>query len=427
MSNIIDRRKNNKGKSTNNRQKFLKRVEDQIKKAIPDVMSQESIKNSSGEGTVKIPVKGIDEPSFRHDPKSGKKQIIRPGNDRFNEGDKIPRPKGGEEGSGRGKGSNSPEVTEDDFTVVLSREEFLKYFFDDLELPNLVKKFMENTVNHENRRSGFTKYSVPSRLNIKSSFEQSLARQMSLKGAFEKKLATLKESLSKTKEPAARKNLEAEIEKVARQAKTIPFFEDVDLRYNNFENVPIPITSAVMFCIMDVSASMGEHEKDIAKRFFTLLYIFLTRQYKNVELVFIRHHTAASEVDEETFFQSRESGGTIVAPSLHLMNKIIRERYDERWNIYCCQASDGDVWSNSDAVECQRIVQEDLLNSLQYMAYIEINNSSNEGDLWKAYKKLSNDENFSMRHIYQVNEIWPVFRGLFKKQKEWNESQTQHL
>ena len=416
MSNIIDRRKNNRGKSTNNRQKFLKRVEDQIKGAIPDVLSQESIKNSSGEGTVKIPVKGIDEPSFRHDPHSGRKQIVRPGNDRFNEGDKVPKPKGGGEGSGRGKGSNSPEVTEDEFTVVLSREEFLKYFFDDLALPNMVKKLMENTVNHENRRTGYTKYSVPSRLNIKSSFEQSLARQVSLKGAFENKLLRLKEELANTREPAARKMLEEEIEKVSRQAKTIPFFEDVDLRYNNFEHVPVPVTSAVMFCIMDVSASMGEHEKDIAKRFFTLLYIFLTRQYKNVELVFIRHHTAASEVDEETFFQSRESGGTIVAPSLHLMNKIIRERYDDRWNIYCCQASDGDVWSNSDALECQKIVQEDLLNSLQYMAYIEINNSSNEGDLWKAYRKLSNDENFSMRHIYQVNEIWPVFRGLFKKE-----------
>lgn len=423
MSNIIDRRKNNKGKSTNNRQKFLKRVEDQIKRAIPDIMSQESIKDNSGEGKVKVPVKGIEEPSFRHDPKSGKKQIVRPGNDRFNEGDKVPKPDGGGEGAGRGKGSNSPEVTEDDFTVVLSREEFLKYFFDDLALPNMVKKFMENTVNFENRRTGYTKYSTPSRLNIKSSFQQSLVRQMALKGAFEKKLSTLQEELRKTKEPGRKKILEEEIEKVGKQAKTVPFFEDVDLRYNNYENVPLPITSAVMFCIMDVSASMGEHEKDIAKRFFTLLYIFLTRQYKNVELVFIRHHTAASEVDEETFFQSRESGGTIVAPSLKLMKKIMDERYDEKWNVYCCQASDGDVWSNNDALECQQILQDEIRPFLQYMAYIEINNSSSQGDLWKAYNKLADDESFSMRHIYQVNEIWPVFRGLFKKQKELNENQ----
>lgn len=423
MSNIIDRRKNNKGKSTNNRQKFLKRVEDQIKRAIPDIISQESIKNSGGEGKVKVPVRGIEEPSFRHDPKTGKKQIVRPGNDRFKEGDKIPKPEEGG-GSGRGKGSNSPEVSEDDFAVVLSREEFLKYFFDDLALPNMVKKFMENTVNFQTRRTGYTRYSTPSRLNIKSSFEQSLARQMALKGAFEKKLLVLKEELLHIKDLEKRRVLEDEMEKVAKQAKTVPFFEDVDLRYNNFENVPLPITSAVMFCIMDVSASMGEHEKDIAKRFFTLLYIFLTRQYKNVELVFIRHHTSASEVDEETFFSSRESGGTIVAPSLTLMRDIIRERYDERWNLYCCQASDGDVWSNSDALECQKILKDDLLVSLQYMAYIEINNSSSQGDLWKAYKNLADDESFSMRHIYQVNEIWPVFRGLFRKHKNLIESQA---
>jgi uncharacterized sporulation protein YeaH/YhbH (DUF444 family) len=163
---------------------------------------------------------------------------------------------------------------------------------------------------------------------------------------------------------------------------------------------------------------MGYHEKDIAKRFFTLLYIFLTKQYKNVELVFIRHHTEAKEVNEEEFFHSKESGGTVVAPSLKLMDKIIEERYNDRWNIYCCQASDGDVWSMQDAVECRKFLQDTILNKVQYMAYIEINNSNREGDLWKAYKKVSNDQNFSIRHIYEVHEIWPVFHGLFKKRKE---------
>lgn len=417
MSNIIDRRKNNKGKSTNNRQKFLRRVEDQIKKAIPDILSQESIKDSDSGGNVKVPVRDLEEPSFRHDPKSGKRYLVKPGNDRYNEGDKVPKPREGGEGSGRGKGSNSPEVTEDEFTVVLSREEFLKYFFEDLALPNLVKKLMETTENYHLRRAGFTKDSVPSRLNIKSSFQQSLGRQLALKGAFEQKLKALQALLAKTTDPDKRMALELEIEKVERQAKTIPFFESVDLRYNNFERIPQPITSAVMFCIMDVSASMGYHEKDIAKRFFTLLYIFLTKQYKNVELVFIRHHTAAKEVNEEEFFNSRESGGTVVAPSLQLMDKIIRERYDEQWNVYCCQATDGDVWSREDAFDCKRLLQEKILPAIQYMAYLEINNNSKQGELWQAYKPLSSDDFFSMRHIYQAHEIWPVFQGLFKKRE----------
>ncbi|MEK6481571.1 YeaH/YhbH family protein [Catalinimonas sp. 4WD22] len=422
MSNIIDRRKNTKGKSTNNRQKFLKRVEDQIKGAIPDIISQESIKDSNGGGKVKVPIKGINEPNFRHDPRSGKKQYIRPGNDKFSEGDKIPKPEGDGKGNGSGKGSNSPEVTQDDFVVILSREEFLKYFFEDLELPNMVKKYMESTTNFKNQRAGYTKNSVPSRLNVKTSYQHSLARQISIGGVYDQKIKKLKEQLTNEKDENVRLTLEKELEKLTKLRNTIPFFEDVDLRYNNFERVPQPATSAVMFCIMDVSASMGYHEKDIAKRFFTLLYLFLTKQYTNVDIVYIRHHTESKEVDEEEFFNSRESGGTVVAPSLKLMHKIMKERYDPQvWNVYCCQASDGDVWSNGDAVECSQILKNDILTEIQYMAYIEIKNRGLEGYLWHAYKKLRKEENFSMRNINDVSQIWPVFKALFKKKSLVNE------
>ncbi|WPP51281.1 YeaH/YhbH family protein [Catalinimonas niigatensis] len=416
MSNIIDRRKNIKGKSTNNRQKFLKRVEDQIKEAIPDIISQESIKDSNGGGKVKVPIKGLKEPNFRHDPRSGKKQYIRPGNDKFSEGDKVPKPEEGGKGAGSGKGSNSPEISQDDFVVILSRDEFLKYFFEDLELPNMVKKYMESTTTFRYQRAGYTKDSIPSRLNIKTSFQHSLARQISLKGVYAQKIKKLEEELINEKDENKRLVLEQELEKLNRLKNTIPFFEDVDLRYNNFETVPKPATSAVMFCIMDVSASMGYHEKDIAKRFFTLLYIFLTKQYHNVDIVYIRHHTESKEVEEEEFFNSRESGGTVVAPSLRLMHKIMKERYDpQMWNVYCCQASDGDVWSNGDAVECSQFLKNEVLNEVQYMAYIEIKNRGLEGYLWHAYKKLRKQENFSMRNINDISQIWPVFKALFKK------------
>lgn len=422
MSNIIDRRKNTKGKSINNRQKFLRRVEDQIRKAIPDIISQERIKDASGGGKVKVPVRGVKEPSFRHDPRSGKKHYVRPGNDKFSEGDRVPKPDE-DEGSGKGRGSNSPGTTEDDFTVILSREEFLKYFFEDLELPNLVKKYMESTVSFRNRRAGYTRNSVPSRLNIKTSYQYSLARQLSIQGAYDAKLKKLREQLEQTTDEAERSALALEIDRYEKLKLTVPFFDDVDLRYNNFERVPEPTTSAVVFCIMDVSASMGYHEKDIAKRFFTLLYIFLTKQYQNVDLVFIRHHTEAKEVGEEEFFNSRESGGTVVAPSLKLMKKIIDERYQSSaWNIYCCQASDGDVWSNGDAVECCQLLKQEILPNVQYMAYIEIKNRGLEGYLWHAYKRLRNHGNFSMRNINDVSQIWPVFKALFKKKDLVEES-----
>ena len=415
MSNIIDRRKNTKGKSINNRQKFLRRVEDQIRKAIPDIISQERIKDANGGGKVKVPVRGVKEPSFRHDPRSGKKYYVRPGNDKFSEGDQVPKPDE-DEGSGQGRGSNSPGTTEDDFAVILSREEFLKYFFEDLELPNLVKKYMESTVSFRNRRAGYTRNSVPSRLNIKTSYQFSLARQLSIQGAYDAKLKKLKEQLAQSTDEVEKEALASEIDRYEKLKLTVPFFDHVDLRYNNFEQIPEPTTSAVMFCIMDVSASMGYHEKDIAKRFFTLLYIFLTKQYQNVDLVFIRHHTEAKEVGEEEFFNSRESGGTVVAPSLKLMKKIVDERYQSSaWNIYCCQASDGDVWSNGDAVECCQLLKQEILPAVQYMAYIEIKNRGLEGYLWHAYKRLRNHENFSMRNINDVSQIWPVFKALFKK------------
>ena len=417
MSNIVDRRKNTKGKSINNRQKFLKRVEDQIKKALPDIISKESIKDSSNGGKVRVPIKGVSEPSFRHDPASGKRHTVRPGNDRFNEGDRIAKPEGDGEGAGRGKGSNSPEITEDDFVVLLSREEFLRYFFEDLALPKLVKKYLESTVHYKQKRAGFAKEGNPSRLNVVHSFQQSLARRIALEGVFKKKIKQLEEELANTKDNARQTFLEEEIIRVTKQMKTVPFFEYLDLRYNNFETVPVPTTSAVMFCVMDVSASMGYHEKDVAKRFFTLLYIFLTKQYNNVELVFIRHHTSAKEVNEEEFFNSRESGGTVVSSSLKLMKKIIKERYSpSQWNIYCCQASDGDVWSSSDAEECCQLLQDDILPMVQYMAYIEIKSRGLEGFLWYAYKKLTSQGNFSMRIINDVTQIWPVFKDLFKKE-----------
>ncbi len=417
MSNIIDRRKNTKGKLINNRQKFLRRVEDQIRKAIPDIISQERIKDASGGGKVKVPVRGVKEPIFRHDPRSGKKHYVRPGNDKFSEGDRIPKPDE-DEGSGRGRGSNSPGTTEDDFAVILSREEFLKYFFEDLELPNLVKKYMESTVSYRNRRAGYTRNSIPSRLNIKTSYQSSLARQISIQGAYDAKLKALKEQLALATDTAEKDALALEIDRYEKLKLTVPFFDDVDLRYNNFEQIPEPTTSAVVFCVMDVSASMGYHEKDIAKRFFTLLYIFLTKQYQNVDLVFIRHHTEAKEVGEEEFFNSRESGGTVVAPSLKLMKKIIDERYQSSaWNIYCCQASDGDVWFNGDAVECCQLLKQDILPNVQYMAYIEIKNRGLEGYLWHAYKRLRSHENFSMRNINDVSQIWPVFKALFKKKE----------
>jgi len=417
---IVDRRNNPKGKSSDNRQRLLKRVEGQIKKALPDIVKKTNVKDltSSGKG-VKIPIKGINEPHFSYDAESGDKKHVHPGNKEYTKGDKIKKPdQGGGKGKGR-KGSNDPTVSEDDFTITISRDEFLDYFFADLELPDLVKKHLNSIVDFKQKRAGFTNKGNPSRLNITKSYKNSMSRRMAMSIFFKKKLEEAKKKLENDKLTAAEiEAINEEIQKLTNMMNSVSFMEEIDLQYNNFEKVAVPTTSAVMFCVMDVSGSMGEKEKDIAKRFFMLLYLFLTKQYENVEIVFIRHHTEAKEVNEEEFFNSRESGGTVVLPALELMRNIIRERYSKDWNIYAAQASDGDVWDRIDAIECGSILSKDILDMTQYMIYIEICRPSNS-DLWDVYEKLTMQKpNFEIGKIKEVSELWSVFQDFFKKKSD---------
>jgi uncharacterized sporulation protein YeaH/YhbH (DUF444 family) len=415
--NIIDRRKNTKGKSSENRQRLLKRIDGQIKKALPDIVKNTNVKDlTSSKDRINIPIKGIGEPQFRYDKDSGDKKNVHPGNKEFIKGDKIKKPEGGE-GKGNGKkGSNDPSVTEDDFTISISREEFLDYFFSDLELPDMVKKHLNSIVEFKNKRSGYSNYGNPSRLNITSSYKNSMARRLATSIFFDKKIKEIEEKLKDitiTQDEIIL--LEKELDKLKKMKLSVSFMEEVDLKYNNFEKVAIPTTSAVMFCIMDISGSMGQKEKDISKRFFMLLYMFLTKQYERIELVFIQHHTSAKEVTEDEFFNSKESGGTVVRSAIELMSKIIKERYSQNWNIYAAQASDGDVWDKTDAEDCSNILNKEILKSLQYMIYIEICRNT-PGDLWNSYKSLSNKtKNFEIGRINEVSEIWKVFQDFFKK------------
>jgi uncharacterized sporulation protein YeaH/YhbH (DUF444 family) len=415
--NIVDRRKGSKGKSSENRQRLLKRIEGQIKKALPDIVKNTNVKDlTSGNGSVKVPVKGIGEPQFHYDKDSGERKNVHPGNKEYTEGDIIKKPDGGQGGGGGQKGSKDAPPSEDDFTVSISREEFLDYFFSDLELPEMVKKHLNSIVDWKQKRAGYSNYGNPSRLNITKSYKNSMARRMAVGMFFDKKIKDLEEKLKDASlKDEEREAILKEIDKLKKMRLGVNFMEEVDLQYNNFEKYPVPVTSAVMFCIMDVSGSMGEKEKDIAKRFFMLLYMFLTKQYEKIEIVFIRHTTDAKEVTEEEFFNSRESGGTVVVTALELMSKIIKQRYSKDWNIYAAQASDGDVWNKSDAQDCAKIMDADILNAVQYMIYIEICRRQ-EGDLWQSYKGVSDKRrNFEIGKINELGEIWTVFQDFFKK------------
>jgi len=428
---IVDRRKNSKGKSSVNRQKFVRRVKNQVKEAVKKVITDGKITDiTSDKGKkVNIPDKGLKQPHFHHD-KGGIRDTVVPGNDKWNQGDRAPRPPEGG-GSGSGQEGSPDGEGEDEFGFQLTQEEFLEMFFEDLELPDLVKKDLAKTDEWAFKRAGFSVDGNPARLNVVRSMKQAKGRRFALRAPKKKRLKKLLAELDALNatisakqnngedvsiEKSRRAELEHEIKVLKKKIKAIPFIDEVDLRYNRWEKVPVPTTQAVMFSIMDVSGSMGQWEKEMAKRFFMLLYMFLSRNYERVDIIFIRHHSVAKEVDEEEFFYSRETGGTVVSPALELMDEIIKERYPtNQWNIFGCQASDGDNWQ-ADNPAVFDMMNGTILPLCQYYAYVEIDKRGADSDLWPTLAEVKErNANFDMTVIQDAADIYPVFRGLFEK------------
>lgn len=415
---IVDRRQDSRNKSSINRSRFIRRFKGQIRKAVADAIAKRGIRDLENGEKIGIPGRDISEPHFQHG-QGGVRESVHPGNDRFQSGDEMDRPPGGQ-GLGSGKASQDGEGI-DDFVFTLTRDEFLDIFFDELALPNLVKRQLARIDEYKRVRAGYTQTGVATNINLVRTMRGAAGRRVAVGGPYATRLRSLQAELEQALDemPAD----EAEIERLNREIahlkarrEAIPFIDPFDLRYSNRIRVPEPSTQAVMFCVMDVSGSMDEAKKQMAKRFFMLLYLFLNRNYEHIEVVFIRHHTVAEEVDEDNFFHSRETGGTIVSSALKLMRDIITERYaSSAWNIYCAQASDGDNW-NDDSPLCREMLAESILPMVQYYAYIEIADSEPQ-NLWLEYEELAGAYPglFAMQRITAVSDIYPVFRELFRK------------
>ena len=421
MSYLIDRRLQGKNKSAINRERFLQRHKGQIKDAVTRAIKGRSITNIESGEKISIPVKDTNEPSFGHTG-GGVWEKVLPGNSEYLKGDRVQRPKSGG-GSGRGKAGNSEENGQDDFAFELTREEFMNYFFEDLELPNMVKTQLTSTSEYRNQRAGYNTSGTNSNIHVLRSLRGALGRRIAVGNGSRRRLTEAEAELAgllltSSESDSHVVRLKAEIHSLRTRINAIPFIDPFDLRYSNRIKVPKPSSQAVMFCILDVSGSMDESKKETAKRFFILLYLFLTRAYDKIEVVFIRHHTSASEVDEHEFFHSRESGGTVVSSALHLLMKVMHERYpSSEWNSYVAQASDGDNWDN-DSVLCRQLMINSVMQAVQYYAYVEITEGEPQ-NLWQEYTQvLDHHPHFAMQKIESPADIYPVFRELFKKQQK---------
>ena len=426
--NIIDRRMNPGGKSFANRQRFLRRARAQVRKAVREASSARSIKDAGKGGEVSIPAGGVHEPHLHRSRQGGVRDYVLPGNKKYIENDSIARP---QQGGGQGSQASDGGDGEDEFRFALTDEEYLDLYLEDLELPDLAKRQVTGATSVLWRQAGYSVSGPPSRLSVPRTLRHSMSRRIALKRPKADEINALREEIEKLEREGGQ--FEALVEKrkalelLITRSKRIPYIDPVDVRYRRLETNPKPIAKAVMFCLMDVSGSMNEHMKDLAKRFYSLLYLFLNRRYEHVDVVFIRHTHEASEVDEQTFFYSRETGGTVVSTALFKMQEIVRDRYPvDQWNIYAAQASDGDNTSSDNAVVLAQL-RDVILPICQYYAYVEVGMDDEDDhpgagepstNLWRAYRRVAVDAPFAMRKVKHRRDIYPVFRELFARRPE---------
>ena len=420
---IIDRRENPKGKNLPNREKFLKKVKTHIKDQVRKAMGKKSLTDKDGTD-ITVPNNGIKEPSFEYDYDTGEWDRVLPGNKTFSKGDKVKKPSKSNGGSGGSRSSSGED--EDSFTFTLTRDEYLDIVFDDLELPDL-EKTVEMAANLWRRvRSGFRTDGSPNQLDLIRSLKNSLGRRLALRSPVKKHINELEELLATIADGEDKEKLLLEIESLKRKFSAIPWVDQMDLRFRRFDLKPIPNSQAVMFCLMDVSSSMGEAEKEIAKRFYLLLYLFLQRKYEKVQIVFVRHTETASEVNEDEFFHSTISGGTLVSTGIDLVNEIIDSRYNvDAWNIFVVQSSDGDNTSsdNDTCIESMHV----LLPKVQHYVYLEIKLGINMmygsgiSGLKTAYEEIvSLYPQLVIESAKSVDTVVDVFRKIFAKKVKIN-------
>jgi uncharacterized sporulation protein YeaH/YhbH (DUF444 family) len=415
---IVDRRLNPGSKSLENRQRFLRRAKALVQGAVKKSSQDRDIKDVLEGGEISIPLDGMDEPRFRRE--GGTRDMVLPGNKKFIEGDILPR-SGGSGGKQKDAGQGD---SEDAFRFVLSRDEFVDLFLDDLELPDLAKRKLAAAESEGIQRAGYATSGSPANISISRTVSRALARRVALRRPRPEAIEKLEAELEEASEER-RAELLVEIAAMKAKAKRIPFIDPIDIRYRRFETVPKPVAQAVMFCLMDVSGSMSEHMKDLAKRFYMLLYVFLKRRYRHVEIVFIRHTDRAEEVDEDTFFHGPASGGTLVSSALQAMHDIVRARFRPAdWNIYAAQASDGDN-SFSDGEVAGRLLTDSILPVTQFFAYLEVGEAGGysfempDSALWTLYERLrSGGAPLSMRKVSDRSEIFPVFHDLFQRRSK---------
>lgn len=433
----VDRRKSSKHKSLGNRQKLLDRIKESIRTAKPEDIADGGVKaqGTSQKRTLSNPVKiakdALHEPTFHYDPSSGIRDVVLIGNDRFERGDKFPVDDGsGGEGRGNRAGRGGGDQ-EDDFIINISRNEFFDVFFEDCELPDLQESSQKELPDAVSKPAGFQREGNASQLSVIRSYRNSLGRRNALTAESRNELQELEEELSIIDANLAinplnstliskHKELTLKIEAIRSKICLVPFFEKLDLRYRKTEKVQVKQAEAVLVMVMDISGSMDEDKKRIARKFFSLQYAFIKRKYPNTDLVFIAHTEDADEMNEDEFFSTRKSGGTVVSSGLKLALDIIKSRYDSNTtNIYLSYAGDGDNWDSDNALVMDTL-EKGLLYKLRHMVYTQVGKalpySYSNGGLWNVVNSVAKgNKKLHTLKIISETDVFGAFKSVYQK------------
>ena len=365
-------------RSIEDRRRHRQLVEKSIKENLGDILSEESIIGEGKNKKFKIPIRGIKEYQFIYGKNS---KGVATGTGEEKRGEKIAS---GKPKSGNGKDRAGNEEGEDIYETEITLEEILDYIVEDLDLPNLDrKKYSDILVEASGKKRGYQKYGINPRLAKKKTVMSKIARKQGRKRA-------LKEA-----------GLEEEIER-------FPFKEE-DLRYYKVKKKPKRESNAVMIFIMDVSGSMDNSKKYLARSFFFVLSKFLRKKYNNIAFEFVSHTTVAKHVDEDEFFHKAESGGTYISSGLNMALEIIKVKYPPTmWNIYPVYASDGDNWSedNENAIKAVK----ELCKVSNMFGYAELLPSTYSTTMYFKFTKEVEEKNFTPVIVREKKDLWSALK-----------------
>jgi len=372
-------------RSASDRARHKQKIDKAIRDGVTDIVADESIIGQDGKKKIKIPVKGIKEWQFIYGDNEGQKAVgSAPGQD-VQKGQVV---KKGQQQQGSGTGKAGKDKGEEFYEVEITLDELAEYLFASLNLPDLDRKRFKKLLDEKPRKHGTRTTGIRPRLDKKKSAIQRIKRINS-----------------------ARRDAE-EAEEISTS------FHEEDLRYYHIDSKPKESTNAVVFFAMDVSGSMTQEIRFLARSFFFLLYQFLRHKYEKTEVVFISHTTEAEETDEDNFFKKYSSGGTHVSSAPILAQDIIMKRYHpSSWNIYYFHCTDGDNWSEDNETAVKSIL--DLSGICQLLGYVEIIPPKTRPD-WDTgagslYNKIKKIEGPSLKTavIESKDSIWPVFKSFF--------------